>query len=282
MKITFLGTGGGRFATISQKRMTGGFRIDDFAGKNFHIDPGPGALVKSFQFGLNPSKLDGIFISHAHTDHYTDGEVLIEAMTRGMTKEKGIIMGSLSVFEGFKQWGPSISKYHTSKSKKLILGPIKSKIIDDLKIKGTKTVHGDPTSVGFQMKFKDLNISYTSDTSYFEKLHNYHKDSDILIASVIRPGNQSIKGHMCSRNFKDLINEIKPKLAIMTHFGFKMLNEDPVNEAKNITKETGVKTLAAFDGMVIDIDNNNISESKISSLKIECDPNKYHDIFKIK
>ena len=30
MKITFLGSGGGRFATISQKRMTGGFRIDDF------------------------------------------------------------------------------------------------------------------------------------------------------------------------------------------------------------------------------------------------------------
>lgn len=281
MKITFLGTGGGRFATISQKRMTGGFRIDDFSGKNFHIDPGPGALVRSFQFGLTPSKLDGIFISHAHTDHYTDGEVLIEAMTRGMTKEKGIVMGSRSVFEGFKQWGPSISKYHTGKSEKLILGPNKSKIIGDLKIKGTKTVHGDPTCVGFQLKSKDLTISYTSDTSYFEKLANYHKDTDILIASVIRPGNQSIRGHMCSKNFKNLINEVKPKLAIMTHFGFKMLNEDPVKEAKIITKDTGIKTLAAFDGMQLDIDPNNVSKFEISSLKIECDPNKYNNnIFK--
>ncbi len=41
MKITFLGTGGGRFSAISQRRMTGGFRIDNLNGKNYHVDPGP-------------------------------------------------------------------------------------------------------------------------------------------------------------------------------------------------------------------------------------------------
>lgn len=280
MKLTFLGTGGGRFTTISQKRMTGGFRIDDFAGKNFHVDPGPGALVRSFQFGLSPSSLDGIFISHAHTDHYTDGEVLIEAMTRGMTKENGLIMGSRSVFDGYKQWGPSISKYHTGKSEKLVLGPNKSKIIDNLLIKGTKTIHGDPTCVGFQMKSEDLTVSYTSDTSYFEKLSNYHNGADILIASVIRPGNQSIRGHMSTGDFKDLVNEVNPSLAIMTHFGFKMLNENPVSEAQFIKKETGVPTIAAFDGMEININDKNPIDFKISKLEIDNNPNRnYNDIF---
>lgn len=37
MKITFLGTGGGRFSAISQRRMTGGFRIDNLNGKNYHV-----------------------------------------------------------------------------------------------------------------------------------------------------------------------------------------------------------------------------------------------------
>ena len=82
MKLTFLGSGGGRFATITQKRMTGGFRIDDIDGMNIHVDPGPGALVRTYQFGLSPLKLNGVFVSHSHTDHYTDAEVLIEAMTR--------------------------------------------------------------------------------------------------------------------------------------------------------------------------------------------------------
>jgi phosphoribosyl 1,2-cyclic phosphodiesterase len=266
MKITFLGTGGGRFTTISQKRMTGGFRIDSFNGKNFHIDPGPGALVRSYQFGLNPASLDGIFVSHSHTDHYNDAEVLIEAMTRGMTKTKGIVMGSQSVFNGYKQWGPAISKYHTGQSEKLVLGPNKTKNFENFTIKGTKTVHGDPTAVGFQLKSNDLVISYTSDTKYFENLYKYHKGSDILIASVIRPGNQTIKGHMCTRNFINLVNEVKPKLAIMTHFGFKMLSENPNDEAKRVFNETGIATLAAFDGMVVSINPNNVSNFKVDAI----------------
>lgn len=270
MKITFLGTGGGRFTTISQKRMTGGFRIDDINGKNYHIDPGPGALVRSYQFGLQPTSLNGVFISHAHTDHYTDAEVLIEAMTKGMTREKGVIIGSRSVFEGFQQWGPCISKYHMSKSDKLVLGPNKTKILDNMKIKGTKTIHGDPTCVGFQIQTKGLNISYTSDTKYFDNLHKYHKNADILIASVIRPGSKSIKGHMCTDNFSKLIEEIQPKLAIMTHFGFKMLSEKPENEAKQIEKKTGVKTLAAFDGMRVEIKDKNQNSISIKKLKNKC------------
>lgn len=266
MKITFLGSGGGRFTTISQKRMTGGFRIDGLNGKNFHVDPGPGALVRSYQFGLSPSALDGIFVSHSHTDHYTDGEVLIEAMTRGMTKEKGMIIGSQSVFDGYKQWGPAISKYHSQKSKKIVLTPNKTTSYDDISIMGTKTIHGDPTCVGFQIKSDDLIISYTSDTKYFEELHDYHKNADILIASVIRPGNQTIKGHMCTKNFITLVNEVKPKLAIMTHFGVKMLRENPHKEANRVTDETGVPTLAAFDGMRIAINPNNVSNFQMDAI----------------
>ncbi|MDL2247022.1 MBL fold metallo-hydrolase [Methanobrevibacter sp. OttesenSCG-928-K11] len=267
MRITFLGTGGGRFTTISQRRMTGGFRIDDFNGKNYHVDPGPGGLVRSYQFGLDPKKLDGVFVSHAHTDHYVDAEVLIESMTRGMTKEHGIIMGSRSVFEGFKQWGPCVSKYHKTNSENLILGPNKTKVLDNMTIKGTKTVHGDPTCVGFQMEHDGFKLSYTADTKLFDKLSDYHKGANILIASVIRPGSSAIKGHMCSNNFAELINEVKPDLAIMTHFGLKMLNMNPVVEAKQISSKTGVKTIAAFDGMSLEINTSNPTKSKFISLK---------------
>lgn len=267
MFITFLGTGGGRFATISQKRMTGGFRIDDFGGKNYHVDPGPGALIRSYQYGMNPTNLDGIFISHAHTDHYNDAEILIEAMTRGMTKKNGVIIGSRSVFEGFKQWGPSISNYHKSNSENLVLTPNKIKNYPFMSIKGTKTMHGDPTCVGFQMESDGFKLSYTSDTKYFDNLNNYHKGADVIIASVLRPGTKSIKGHMCANNFANLINELQPKLAIMTHFGFKMLSANPVEEAKKIYKKTGIRTIAAFDGLKIDINQKFPEKSEIIRLK---------------
>ena len=267
MKLIFLGTGGGRFSAINQRRMTGGFRIDNLGGKNYHVDPGPGALVRTYQFGLDPRNVDGVFVSHAHTDHYNDAEILIEAMTRGMTQNYGHILGSKSVLSGFDKWGPCISSYHQSKSNVLELEAGDVRYFDDCLIRATPTVHGDPMGIGFQIEYRDFKISYTSDTTYFPELAEAHEGADIFISSVLRPGGKSFKGHLCSNTFIKLIKEIKPKLAIMTHLGLKMISNNPIGEAKKITKLTGIKTLAAFDGMSLDINYNNPGRPRIVSLK---------------
>ena len=242
------------FATITQRRMTGGLRIDKIDEKNIHIDPGPGALVRTYQFGLTPLKLDAVMVSHSHTDHYNDAEVLIEAMTRGMTRKKGTVIGSKSVIEGYKQWGPCISKYHLSKPDVSILGVNETTKLGKIKIKGTKTVHGDPTAVGFNLKVKNFGVSYTADTEYFEDLHKYHSGADVLIASVIRPRNEKIRGHMSTQDFAKLVEEVSPKFAIMTHLGMKMLVNDAKKEANAVKEQTGINTVAAYDGMKIDLD----------------------------
>ena len=267
MKITFLGSGGGRFSAISQRRMTGGFRIDNLGGKNYHVDPGPGALIRTYQFGFDPRNLSGIFVSHAHTDHYNDAEILIESMTRGMTKYNGTVFGSRSVLKGFEKWGPCISSYHQSKSDTVVLEPGVVKEVDNIKVKGTEIEHGDPAGIGFQIDYNGFKVSYTSDTGYFEGLGEAHKRADILIASVLRPGNKSIPGHMCSRNFMDLIEEVQPKVAVMTHLGLKMISNNPVVEAKKISKQTGVKTIAAFDGLSFNVNYNNPKKFRLISLK---------------
>lgn len=267
MKITFLGSGGGRFSAISQRRMTGGFRIDNLGGKNYHIDPGPGALIRTYQFGFDPRNLSGIFVSHAHTDHYNDAEILIEAMTRGMTKHNGTIFGSESVLNGYEKWGPCISSYHQSQSDVFVLKPGVVQEVDGIKVKGTEIEHGDPAGIGFQIDYNGFKVSYTSDTGYFDGLAEAHEGADILIASVLRPGNRTIPGHMCSRNFVDLIEKVKPKVAVMTHLGLKMISNNPVVEAKKISKRTGVKTIAAFDGLSFNVNYNNPKKFRLISLK---------------
>ena len=126
---------------------------------------------------------------------------------------------------------------------------------DKLRITATKTVHGDPKAVGFKISCPDLTVSYTSDTEYTPDLHLDHKGADVLIASIIRSGSERIRGHMSVDDFITLINEVKPKLAIMTHLGMKFIMESPEREAQRVTKETGVKTLAARDGMKIELDD---------------------------
>jgi phosphoribosyl 1,2-cyclic phosphodiesterase len=254
MKLTFLGSGGGRFATITQKRMTGGFRIDNIDGKNIHVDPGPGALVRTYQFGLSPLKLNGVLVSHSHTDHYSDAEVLIEAMTRGMTRKKGFLVGGLSVIEGYERWGPCISEYHRSIPRVNVLEAGQSVKLDKLKITATNTKHGDPKAVGFKFELDDFIISYTSGTGYIPELSKEHKDADVLIASVIRPGSDRLRGHLCTDDFQKLVEEVSPKLAIMTHLGMKIIMNQPEQEAERVKNNTGKLVIAARDGMKIDLD----------------------------
>ena len=240
------------FATITQKRMTGGFRIEDIDGKNIHVDPGPGALVRTYQFGLRPMKVNILMISHSHTDHYTDAEIIIEAMTNGMTRKRGTVMGSLSVIEGYERWGPCISKYHLSKPKVFVMEAANHQRLDNLEVTATKTLHGDPKAVGFKIKHDNFILSYTADTEYFPELYKHHTGADVLIASVIRSGNERVRGHMSGDDFEALVREVSPKLAIMTHLGMKFIMESPEKEAQRITESTGVKTIAARDGMRID------------------------------
>ncbi len=89
-RLTLLGTGGGRFATVTQERATGGVYLED--GVSLHIDPGPGSLVMMKRARLDPMRTDGILVSHCHPDHYTDAEVLLEAMTNGTQTQRGFLL----------------------------------------------------------------------------------------------------------------------------------------------------------------------------------------------
>jgi len=90
--IKFLGTAGARFAVTRQLRKSGGMwlSLDD---TNILIDPGPGSLIRclSSKPKLNPMNLDAIILSHRHIDHSNDVNIIIEAMTNGGYKKKGVV-----------------------------------------------------------------------------------------------------------------------------------------------------------------------------------------------
>jgi hypothetical protein len=52
-----------------------------------------------------------------------------------------------------------------------------------------------------------------------------------------------------------IIYKNKPKLALITHFGMTMIKAKPWEIAESLSKKTGVKVIAAGDGMEIDLDN---------------------------
>jgi len=252
VEIIFLGTGGGRFATITQKRRTAGIRIIS-EGLNLHLDPGPGALVHSIDEGLDPQKLNAVFVSHSHPDHYTDAEILIEAMTKGMTKKRGVLVAPKSVLSGSDVCEASISKYHQQMPQQKIEAVPNMKFqVGDVNVLVTEARHTDPDAVGFRFETADFgDFAYTSDTEHFEGIGKYYKDARLLILCVMRPAGRPWKGHMTTNDAMKIVEETHPEQAVLTHLGMQMIFKGPANEAKFIKEKTGVPTVAAVDGMRI-------------------------------
>ncbi|MEM3420997.1 MAG: MBL fold metallo-hydrolase [Candidatus Hadarchaeum sp.] len=252
--VVFLGSGGGRFQMVGQYFKTGGFRIH--TGVKVHVDPGPGALLLTHQYGLSPLDLDGIVVTHCHPDHYTDTEVLIEAMTKHSTKKRGSLICSRSVIDGVGDYGPAVSRYHQRKPEKLLIPNNGEKIqLNDLELEAVPAKHSDPTTFGIIFHTDDGAIGYTSDTQYFEEIARYYDGIRILIANVTRPLSMRIPWHLCSEDLIKILTEVKPELAVMIHMGMMFLKHEPQSEAERIKSETGVETIPGQVGLRVDMND---------------------------
>jgi phosphoribosyl 1,2-cyclic phosphodiesterase len=254
LELVFFGSGGGRFATVTQKRHTGGIRI--LGDKvNVHLDPGPGALVYSLEAGLDPQKLTGVLVSHCHPDHYNDAEILIEAMTRGMTKKRGVLAAATSVLYCNSQCEPSISKYHQSMPAQVIAAkPGTTFNIETIKVTAAEARHTDPDAVGFRFETPVLgDVGYTSDSEYYEGISKAYQGVRLLLLCVLRPTASPWKGHMTTNDAMRIVEEAKPEMAVLTHFGMQMIFRGPEKEARLVQEKTGVPTVAAQDGMNVTI-----------------------------
>jgi ribonuclease BN (tRNA processing enzyme) len=251
MKITFLGSAGGRFVMLKQIRASGGW-ILELEDQSLHIDPGPGALVRAKQFGIDLSKVTGVLVSHRHQDHINDAVVVIECMTKGATEKRGMFASNEKVVKGNMEYPPVIDKYHIKFVERLeVLKPGKSIMVGKVKITATPTNHREEEGLGFVFEGEGLRIGFTGDGEYFAGMEKHFKDCDYLILNVLRPRTDSWPGHMNTEGARKLISRAKPKKAIIKHIGMKMLKGVAEREAAWIEKETGIKTVVARDGMVI-------------------------------
>lgn len=252
LEILFLGTGGARFVVMKQLRATGGFILKGEA--NLYIDPGPGALLACIEFKQELRKLDGVLISHAHIDHSNDANLIIEGMTDGGKRRRGVVIGSRSVLEGDGRFDRVVSSYHQRMvEKSLVVKPGDTISVKGVRVDVTPTKHDDGSGVGFRFSSHSGCIGYTGDTEYLPELGKAFSGCDLLVLNNLKPAGCSYPGHLNSEMTIRILKEAKPKKAVIQHFGMAMLRAGPEAEARLIQKESGVETIAARDGMVIKI-----------------------------
>jgi len=254
LTLHVLGTGGGRFVMTTQRRRTAGIQIvlDE---THVHIDPGPGAIVFSNWAKLSPQNLDALIVTHCHPDHYGDAEVFIEAMSHATTRKRGILAAPRSVLHGGGDYGPSISAYHQRLAERVEeLRSGVSFVVNDLKFAATEAHHSDTDTVGLRIEASELGtIGYTSDTEYFPSIGDAYRNARLLILCTMRPRGRPLELHLSIDDALEAMKRAKPRCAVLTHFGMMMLKAGPESEASYLEGESGIPTVAARDGMRIDI-----------------------------
>jgi phosphoribosyl 1,2-cyclic phosphodiesterase len=249
--IKFLGTAGARFVVMKQLRASGGLWLT-LDGTHILVDPGPGALIRCLTSRpkLDPQDLEGIILTHRHLDHSNDINIMIEAMTNGGFKKKGVVFAPGDALKG----DPVILKYTRKQVDHIEI--LKEKGVYQLGNISFETPirmkHGVET-YGINFRGKTNSISLITDTDYFTNLAS-HFLGNILIVNVVMLQDKNTIEHLCLEEAEQIIKTNKPQLAILTHFGMGMVKAKPWEIAEHLTKKLGINVIAARDGMQIDID----------------------------
>ncbi len=248
--IKFLGTAGARFVMIKQLRASGGIWISH-KDTNIIVDPGPGSLVKALNSrpSLKPAKLDGIILTHKHIDHSNDVNVMVEAMTEGGNKKKGILLAPKDCFGK----GGVIFDYlkgFLERTEYLKEGRFK---VEDIIINvPVKMVHSVET-YGLEFDLDGFKIGIITDTGFFKGLKKQYKRSDLLVINVVLYDKKENIEHLCLDQAKEIISSVKPKKVVLTHFGMGMIKNDLRSIEERINSEfKDIQVQCAFDGMKIE------------------------------
>jgi phosphoribosyl 1,2-cyclic phosphodiesterase len=251
----FLGTGGARFVVARQIRASGGMWLR-FGATQIHVDPGPGALVRALSRvpPCNPRELDAIVLSHKHLDHSGDVNVMIEAMTSGGFHRRGALFAPSDALEGEFVVLPYARRFpERVEALRERAGPYS---IGDVELRtSVRHVHAVET-YGLHFSYDKLKLSYMPCGRFFDGLIDDYAahGPDALIVNILRYQDRLDVDHLVWEDARRIVEAVRPKLAVFSHFGTKMLERDPVELAQSVEDDLGIRAIAARDGLLVDIE----------------------------
>ena len=247
--IKFLGTAGARFVMIRQLRSSGGIWIN-YKSTNILLDPGPGSIVRcnNARPRLDPTSLDAILLTHKHLDHSNDINVMIEAITEGGFRKKGVLFAPQdSIGNGGVVFG-----YLEKFLQRIVILKEGSYSVGDIRFDvPLKNIHQVDTYC-VKFFFGKQVVSFISDTKYFDGLIPAYKDSTVLVINVVFYQPRKDYDHLCLDEALDLVRKIQPKKAILTHFGMGVLRAKPRILEEKIKRQLPMVKFA-YDGFSIEI-----------------------------
>ncbi len=246
--LKFLGTAGARHVVSTQLRHSGGL-LWRLGGVAIWVDPGPGALVRALASRpkIEPSKVDALLVTHRHLDHAGDATAVLEAMTGGGFEPRAALFAPADALDE----EPVIQRYAQpfAARKVTLAAGGEWEVANGVRL-ATPLAHDHGVETyGYRIRAGDFTAAHVVDTFWMDELAEAYGGVDLLVvnATRLRGGDRRIL-HLGADDAERLVAAVRPRLAVLTHFGMQMVRARPDQIALSISERTGVPTLAARDG----------------------------------
>jgi ribonuclease BN (tRNA processing enzyme) len=260
-ELTCIGNAGGA-DNLVHGRPAGGFLLR-YRGRTMVIDPGDSCLAFLVDLGLDLYTVTDVLASHSHNDHVGDLSALISAAVRLGLRDASnshiLVCPSLVDYSsatstrfGFTlptyawkgdvhalYWEPATATRYDGAT---VTAEPTVTIDGDIVVSATESRHGQVKVTGFMIDTPYGRLGYTSDTEYFPGLANWYKDVDVLWMNMntlavdtiddfkngsLRNYTIPVHSHLGYVGVCSLIEEVRPKTAIVSHLGAQLLSHRP-------------------------------------------------------
>jgi len=253
--VKFLGTAGARFVMARQIRYSAGTFLR-LGARVLMLDPGPGTLTRCARSRpkIDVARLDAVLLTHAHIDHSSDVNVLIDAMTQGGLERRGAVFAPAECLEGPNR---IVLQYLRDFPERIVALQAQHEYeLDGVRFStSVRHRHGVET-YGLRFHRASGDLAFLVDTEYFDGLAEAYAGADVLVLNVVR--REELKGkrilHLTLDEAERIIREVAPRKAVLTHFGMTMLKGRPRELALAMSERLGIEVLAASDGMTLELD----------------------------
>jgi phosphoribosyl 1,2-cyclic phosphate phosphodiesterase len=256
VKITILGSGTSQGVPViacdcevctstnpKDKRLRTSVLIE-YKDKVFVIDSGPDFRYQMLR--ANVQRLDALILTHEHKDHIA-GLDDIRAFNYKMGRKIPVyatlnVQNALKrefeyIFSGIKYPGIPEVELHTIENNKPL-------IVEGLEFIPIEVLHYKLPVLGFRIK----NFTYITDANYIaDKEKDKIKGTKTLIINALRK--EKHISHFTMDEAINLIHELKPETAYLTHISHQLGLHDAIN------KELPADIFCAFDGLELEFED---------------------------